>query len=315
VSKDIPRRQRLPQRPPVADRTASGEAGSGTGAPTDLTGRRTVLRPPPWDRSGDAETTSFGTWLRRQREAREISLRDVAERTKISMRYLEAMEEDRFDLLPAPVFAKGFLREYARYVGLSPDEVVNHYLAVQQPDEAEPGPDQRPRARSGAGLTYGVLLSLAGLLLLALLTALAFWAERRRDTPSGVRPAIAPPPIEAAPPPPAAAAPAQPAAPLELVLDFSKDCWVEAVVDGKRSAALYVAGESMQIDAKESAILGLGNGGAVEIHVNGLPLPINAKEGEVVHGLKIDLDTVRHLQEKKTGHDAAREHPAGGTGR
>ena len=50
---------------------------------------------------------------------REISLREIAERTKISLRYLEALEEDRFDLLPAPVFAQGFLREYARYVGLN----------------------------------------------------------------------------------------------------------------------------------------------------------------------------------------------------
>ena len=75
---------------------------------------------------------AFGDWLRRQREMREISLRDIADRTKISLRYLQAMEDDRFDLLPAPIFAKGFLREYARYVGLSPDEVVNHYLSVQQ---------------------------------------------------------------------------------------------------------------------------------------------------------------------------------------
>ena len=44
-----------------------------------------------------------------QREMREISLRDIADRTKISRRYLEAMEADRFDLLPAPLFAKGFL--------------------------------------------------------------------------------------------------------------------------------------------------------------------------------------------------------------
>ncbi|HET9228574.1 MAG TPA: helix-turn-helix transcriptional regulator, partial [Thermoanaerobaculia bacterium] len=86
-------------------------------------------RQPPWDKPPEPEgSVSFGDWLRRQREMREISLRDIADRTKISLRYLEAMEDNRFDLLPAPIFAKGFLREYARYVGLSPDEVVNHYL-------------------------------------------------------------------------------------------------------------------------------------------------------------------------------------------
>ena len=119
------------------------------------------------------DSGSFGDWLRRQREMREISLRDIAERTKISLRYLEAMEEDRFDLLPAPIFAKGFLREYARYVGLSPDEVVNHYLSVQQPEElADPKEDTKVRARPKPvdpgptpvrrNWSWGLLLALAG---------------------------------------------------------------------------------------------------------------------------------------------------------
>src|SRR3954452_6905655 len=102
-------------------------------------------RQPPWEKeAGSPESGSFGDWLRRQRELREISLRDIAERTKISLRYLEAMEDDRFDLLPAPVFAKGFLREYARYVGLSPDEVVNHWLSVQPAGEGERPADAPP---------------------------------------------------------------------------------------------------------------------------------------------------------------------------
>ena len=91
------------------------------------------------------ESGSFGEWLRRQREMLEISLRDIADRTKISLRYLEAMEADRFDLLPAPIFAKGFLREYARYVGLSPDDVdgLRREGAVAVAEPAVPG---RPRS-------------------------------------------------------------------------------------------------------------------------------------------------------------------------
>ena len=98
------------------------------------------------------ESGSLGDWLRRQREVREIGIRDIADRTKISLRYLEAMEADRFDLLPAPVFAKGFLREYARYVGLSPDDVVNHYLSVHHPEElAGPAEDPKVRPRQSRG--------------------------------------------------------------------------------------------------------------------------------------------------------------------
>src|SRR5262245_32379222 len=119
---------------------AEAPPGGGTGMPK---------RQPPWDKSPEPESTaSFGDWLRRQREMREISLRDIADRTKISLRYLEAMEDDRFDLLPAPIFAKGFLREYARYVGLSPDDVVNHYLSVQAPEEGAAALADDPRVRA-----------------------------------------------------------------------------------------------------------------------------------------------------------------------
>jgi cytoskeleton protein RodZ len=264
-------------------------------------GKRNVLRPPPWDR-GEVESASFGTWLRRQREAREISLRDIADRTKISLRYLEAMEDDRFDLLPAPIFAKGFLKEYARYVGLSPDDVVNHYLAVQPPEE--PRPEQRSERRLRSSWTYGLVLGLGGLLLLALLTLLAFWAEHRKQSPAAAPPPIAPP---AAAVIPAAAAPVAapvppPSAPIEVTLDFSQDCWVDALVDGiKRTAELHVQGESMQIDARESVVLTLGKPAAVEAQVNGYPLAFGNKAGEVLHDFKIDLDTVRALKEKKEG--------------
>jgi cytoskeletal protein RodZ len=69
---------------------------------------------PPWHQANDLEAVSFGTWLRRQREARSIELREIADHTKIGIRYLEALEQDRFDVLPAPVFTKGFLRQYGR---------------------------------------------------------------------------------------------------------------------------------------------------------------------------------------------------------
>ena len=80
---------------------------------------------------------SLGAWLRAQREARGVGLREIADASKISLRYLEALETDRFEVLPAPVFTRGFLREYARVVGLDPDEVVNLYLVVARDREPE----------------------------------------------------------------------------------------------------------------------------------------------------------------------------------
>ncbi len=264
-------------------------------------------RQPPWDKSSEPGTGSFGSWLRRQREMREISLRDIADRTKISLRYLQAMEDDRFDLLPAPIFAKGFLREYARYVGLSPDEVVNHWLSVQQPEEMEETKHElRRRDKSRRpNWTWGLFLLLAGALLLALVAVFSYFSEKRRDDPARQQapPPMAVPPGAATPsviPPPP---PEPPKAPLEVTLDFSGSCWVDVVKDDDnktRISELREQGESLQLEARESIVfLKLGNAGAVDIQVNGYPLELNKAPGDVVSDLRIDLDTVRTLREKR----------------
>ena len=116
-------------------------------------------------RSPDTDVESFGPWLRRQREVRGIDQREVADASKISVRYIEALESNRFEVLPAEVFTKGFLRQYAVYVGLDPEEVVNYYLVALQARRAaeDPDPEQhpRPRSRSGTAWLWWVLLAAA----------------------------------------------------------------------------------------------------------------------------------------------------------
>jgi curved DNA-binding protein CbpA len=70
-----------------------------------------------------------GADLRRIRESRGVSLRQVANVTKIGTRFLEYIEEDRFALLPAPVYLRGFLQEYARTIGLDPRGVAQAYMS------------------------------------------------------------------------------------------------------------------------------------------------------------------------------------------
>lgn len=324
VRNNVPKKTRMPPRrtetepareeevkasAPVSSASSSGSSPAG--------GKRTSGRQPPWEKEkgggggGGPEGGSFGVWLRRQREARQISLREVADRTKISLRYLEAMEEDRFDVLPAPVFAKGFLREYARYVGLSPDEVVNHYLAVQQPQEGEDleetmigkvvkaaKAERKARTRSWG---YAVFVVLAALALLGLVWLFSHLSQKRSEDSA----ASAPPPPIAAPPTDTAKAAALPApaeapkAPLEVTLDFTDRCWVNALVDGKtRIEEERVQGESMPIFAQESVQLTLGNAGGVEIQVNGRPIDLQLKKGEVLRDFLITPETLRTLQEQ-----------------
>ena len=121
---------------------------------------------------------ALGGWLRTQREARGVSLRDIADASKISLRHLQALEADRFDTLPAPVFVRGFLREYARVVGLDPDEVVNVYIQASAAEAAEDSSAEIPRARSTpmspSPIGYGLLVAAIIVVLLALAAGISY---------------------------------------------------------------------------------------------------------------------------------------------
>jgi cytoskeleton protein RodZ len=85
---------------------------------------------------------AFGERLRREREMRGISLNEIAESTKISRRHLESLENEDFDSLPGGVFNRGFVRAYARFVGINEEQAVADYNAVRT--EPEMVPDQFP---------------------------------------------------------------------------------------------------------------------------------------------------------------------------
>lgn len=265
---------------------------------------------------------SLGAWLRAQREARGVGLREIADSSKISLRYLEALETDRLDVLPAPVFTRGFLREYARVVGLDPDEVVNLYLVVARGRESEPAESavapvaDRSRAAGPSALGYGLLLLLAVAVFLGLAALFSWWSGRRsaepagdpasaefaavapRSEPSGAaEPSLAPDAAAGAGSPAVAGAAAVAAVPppLEVVLEFRQDCWVEFVVDGKRrTSELRAGGELVRLEAADHVLLTLGNIEGVRVEVDGreLPLPDGPR---VLRDLRIDRQVAAKL--------------------
>ena len=74
----------------------------------------------------------FGDKFRKEREKKELTLDDVSKVTKIGSRMLQAIEEEHFDQLPGGVFNKGFIRAYAKQLGLDPEEAITDYLALQR---------------------------------------------------------------------------------------------------------------------------------------------------------------------------------------
>ncbi|MDD5132129.1 MAG: helix-turn-helix transcriptional regulator [bacterium] len=69
----------------------------------------------------------IGTTLSEARKQKKVSLKKIAQETKISSRYLQALETETYDIFPAEVYLKGFMRSYAQYLGLDADEIVRAY--------------------------------------------------------------------------------------------------------------------------------------------------------------------------------------------
>ena len=128
---------------------------------------------------------SFGEKLRREREKRSITLEQISQSTKIGTRMLQALEDDKFNQLPGGIFNKGFVRAYARHVGLDEDQTVADYLEASgdappvQPELPAEESVQRIEASAVAPqrqLPWGLF---AAILLLAAL-ALSIWSHRQK---------------------------------------------------------------------------------------------------------------------------------------
>lgn len=129
-------------------------------------------------RSGD-EPVGPGIALRRAREARSLAIEDIARTLHLDAWMIQALEDDDFDALGAPVFAKGHLRQYGAMLGLASDDLMIAYYRVRGRHDAPPPPITATMARpkEGRGLFYAGV-ALAVIVIVALATLLWFVAGR-----------------------------------------------------------------------------------------------------------------------------------------
>jgi cytoskeleton protein RodZ len=167
---------------------------------------------------------SLGLYLRGLREAKGMSLDDIARSTRVGRRHLEALEEDTPGELPAPVFVKGFIRAYCEFLECPPD----HALDLYRESTGEPAPAHGPgrpllsgRSRLSGPLVISVVLFVVlGLSLLVLRVGLQSSRKSaspvpvaREDVPKAAPPVSSSMPNPAKAPAPAAVLPAAPAPP------------------------------------------------------------------------------------------------------
>lgn len=123
---------------------------------------------------------SVGQVLRDARETQGITLDDVALRLRLMHRQIEAMETDNFESLGQPVFARGFVRNYARLLGLQPDPLLEQMGGAP----AEPGPvaqAEAPMPRSWLTSPWLILFMLGMLAVVAVPVSLYLWLNSEPD--------------------------------------------------------------------------------------------------------------------------------------
>jgi len=228
---------------------------------------------------------ALGERLREAREARGLSLSDVADQIRIRSVYLAAIEDENWSAVGAPVYVRGFLRTYARFLGIDPEEAVASFSKTL-PAQPEPPNSGRKAADREATLPVGsILLWVAGAVAVVLIAFVVYneLTMRRSETLASAvsATATASPPPPTATPVPTATPPAVDGA-NSLALVLSAPSWLRVTVDGSVSMeGTFPAGTSKTFHGK-NALVRIGNAGGVEIYVNGKDLGKLGKSGDVV---------------------------------
>jgi cytoskeletal protein RodZ len=130
--------------------------------------------------------------LKQEREKKSVTLDDISLSTKISTRMLRALEEEHFDQLPGGIFNKGFIRAYARCLGMDEEQAIADYLAAtgggplakpSEINEQAPILEPPPREQTAAGLPWGML----AVVLLIVALGFAAWGYYSRESQKGTQ--------------------------------------------------------------------------------------------------------------------------------
>jgi hypothetical protein len=249
---------------------------------------------------------TVGAYLRRGRERSGLSLEDVSAGSRIVPRLVDALESDRPDLLPAPVYVRGFIRAYCEQIGVAADEALRLYDEQAAPPPLLSVPASLPRTRPLPAVprwgrvavvsVLAVALGVAGVLLLGRRQPDAGASRGAGATMTASRSSTGPTPAERAmPAPPAPGPPAAATAPaaappsvpgsvervlLERAIDTT---WVRVQPDGAGPTEETLSpGTVREWRSAGRFPITVGNAGGVELALDGHALPALGAPGQVV---------------------------------
>ena len=241
----------------------------------------------------------LGEMLRSAREEKSVSLAQAEAATMIRRSYLQALEDDDHSVLPGAVYVKGFVRNYATYLGLDPVHTLSVYHREYSDQAQRVMAPATIKPRGTSQLVTGGWV--AGFVLIVVVAIFSVYVYRQVQTFRAAGPAASaaaliptPTPIpptvtaSAATAPTSAATPVPPTAtPIpanaELTAKLSEDTWMQVQVDGRQEfEGTLKAGATQTWKGNNDVFIWVGNAGGVSIVFNGKDMGTLGAAGEVV---------------------------------
>ena len=251
----------------------------------------------------DQQLTSFGLYLQTARLEQKMSIEALSAETRIRVEVLKQLEAEEHEHLPNEVFVRGFIRSYAQAVGADVEEALERYRANRELHSVKTVRKLTPANRPNR-FWLGLIAAVGAVLLMA---ALTLYFYTRFNAPAEVPADIATAPAESKPTPPAniqAVEKKTPPAPASeapeartpetepqtlatqymLEIRAVEETWIKIIVDDQPAEELTLqANEVRQIQAASLLNLLIGNAGGVELTLNGEPVEVSGKSGQVVN--------------------------------
>ncbi|MEK6683302.1 MAG: RodZ domain-containing protein, partial [Nitrospirota bacterium] len=258
---------------------------------------------------------TIGEYLKRIREERGLPIQQVADKTRISPTYIEALEENRLEKFPGEVFARGFVRVYGRCLGLDDPDTMARFTQSAQPffrerDEkkrfsAQSAEHEKIRRERRGRIMQVAIVAVLGLTILTVYVINSRHSQGTEEAagpipnppsapasgtvisvepyPELMEPAVNKPALKEAGPAKPAHTPPSPVEGLTLVIEAVESSWVSAKIDGGETKEVFLEpGKEVTWKASDHFLVNFGNAGGVKVRFNGKSLPPFGPKGAVV---------------------------------
>ncbi|MBP2627703.1 MAG: putative transcriptional regulator [Firmicutes bacterium] len=236
---------------------------------------------------------TVGELLRDEREKKGLSVKEIESAISIRSFYINAIEEGNYNLVPGEVYLKGFIRNYANYLGLNGQEMVDLYRQSQKPIPSatvDISPDtietsaNKSEQPSKNNKNSNKLLMIS--LLAVCVAGSAWWlltSPKQATEPQTNKQIETNPTPPSQPQPPQSVIPPAPTNPVVITAKYTEKCWTSVTADGK---IIYegtpLNGDTITWEAQKNITITAGNAGGIDLISNGQSIGKMGAKGEVV---------------------------------